>query len=156
MQKFPSQGSNPYHSRDPSHCSDSVDPLTTKLPGNSYIFQNFKHCLEHGRPMIYSHGINEWPLKCCLKPKEYFLIPYSLFINNFIQLSYFLIVSLLIILWFWSSSELKMFPGKITDNMEFSLRLSGSRTQLVCKRMWVWSLASVSGLKDPVLPQSVV
>ena len=28
--------------------------------------------------------------------------------------------------------------------------------QLVSMRMWVWSLASISGLKDPVLPWAVV
>ena len=40
---------------------------------------------------------------------------------------------------------------KIKINLEFPLWLSGLRIQLVSVKIWVRSLALLSGLKDPVL-----
>ena len=39
--------------------------------------------------------------------------------------------------------------------LEFPLWLSRLTTQLISMRMWVWSLASFSGSKDPALLQAV-
>ena len=45
MQKFLGQGSNPYHSSDPSHCSDNVRSLTTRELNKMYFCNA---CFTHG------------------------------------------------------------------------------------------------------------
>ena len=64
MQKFPGQGSNPYHQSDLSHSSDNTRSLTGRPSGSSYIFLNkvrdisIKCCTPMAHP---SHLLFECP-----------------------------------------------------------------------------------------------
>lgn len=57
--------------------------------------------------------------------------------------------------WVWSGEGVPAGPQDVVRNgleREFPLWLSGLGTQPVSMRMWVGSLALLSGFKDPALP----